>query len=121
VGGKGGAQGGAWCRRLLAMLKRLAYLEQGCPDCNEKVCPSRGNNSSRYGLLNITWLGVRVREAWKTAGLTPITPQESRHTATTWLDAASRLRLADRQDVVYAVVVMPRWPNRVLIPRRIVS
>jgi integrase len=73
---------------LLAMLKR-AYLEQGRPDGKQKVCPPRGNNNNRSGLLDTPSLGVRARKAWKTAGLTPITLQESRHTAATWLDAAA--------------------------------
>ena len=72
---------------LLAMLKR-AYLEQGRPDGKQKVCPPRGNNNNRSGLLDSPGLGVRARAAWKKAGLTPITLQESRHTAATWLDAA---------------------------------
>jgi integrase len=70
---------------LLAMLKR-AYLEQGRPDGMQLVCPSRG--PSRSGRLDSSWLGVKAREAWKKANLTPITLQESRHTAATWLDAA---------------------------------
>lgn len=72
---------------LLAMLKR-AYLEQGRPDGRHKVCPPRGNNNNRSGLLDTPGLGVRARKAWGEAGLTPITLQESRHTAATWLDAA---------------------------------
>lgn len=72
---------------LLAMLKRT-YLEQGRPDVKQKVCPPRGNNNNRSGLLNTPGLGVRAREVWKEAGLTPITLQESRHTAATWLAAA---------------------------------
>ena len=72
---------------LLAILKR-AYLEQGRPDGKQRVCPPRGNNNNRSGLLDTPSLGVRARKAWKTAGLTPITLQESRHTAATWLDAA---------------------------------
>jgi integrase len=72
---------------LLAMLKRT-HLEQGRPDGKQKVCPPRGNNNNRSGLLNTPGLGVRAREVWKEAGLTPITLQESRHTAATWLDAA---------------------------------
>jgi integrase len=70
---------------LLAMLKR-AYLEQGRPDGKQLVCPSRG--TSRSGRLDSSWLGVSARKTWTKAGLTPITLQESRHTAATWLDAA---------------------------------
>lgn len=70
---------------LLAMLKR-AYLEQGRPDSKQLVCPPRG--PSRSGRLDTSWLGVSARNAWTKAGLAPITLQESRHTAATWLDAA---------------------------------
>jgi integrase len=42
---------------------------------------------SRSGLLGTSGLGRRARERWK-AKLLPITLQESRHTAATWLDAA---------------------------------
>jgi integrase len=70
---------------LLAMLKR-AYLEQGRPEGKQLVCPPRG--PSRSGRLDSSWLGVSARKAWQKANLTPITLQESRHTAATWLDAA---------------------------------
>ena len=72
---------------LLAMLKR-AYLEQGRPDGKQKVCPARGNNNNRSGLLDSSALAVRARKAWNQTGLEPISLQESRHTAATWLDAA---------------------------------
>lgn len=70
---------------LLAMLKR-AYLEQRRPDGKQLVCPPQG--PSRSGRLDTSWLGVSAREAWEKAHLTPITLQEARHTAATWLDAA---------------------------------
>jgi integrase len=70
---------------LLAMLKR-AYLEQGRPSGKQRVCPARG--PSRSGLLDSSWLGVSAHKTWKDAKLSPITLQESRHTAATWLDAA---------------------------------
>ena len=70
---------------LLAILKR-AYLDQGRPDGKQLVCPPRG--PSRSGRLDSSWLGVSARTAWTKANLTPITLQESRHTAATWLDAA---------------------------------
>jgi integrase len=70
---------------LLTILK-LAYLEQGRPAGKQLVCPPRG--PSRSGRLDPSWLGVSARKAWKKAGLVPITLQESRHTAATWLDAA---------------------------------
>ena len=71
--------------QLLTMLKR-AHLEQGRPDGKLLVCPPRG--PSRSGRLDSSWLGVSARKTWKKANLTPITLQESRHTAATWLDAA---------------------------------
>ena len=70
---------------LLAMLKR-AYLEQGRPSGKQRVCPPGG--PSRSQLLDSSWLGVFARKTWRKAKLTPITLQESRHTAATWLDAA---------------------------------
>ena len=70
---------------LLAMLKR-AYLEQGRPAGKQRVCPPRV--PSRSGLLDSAWLGVQARKSWEKAKLQPITLQESRHTAATWLDAA---------------------------------
>src|SRR5207248_4011421 len=36
-------------------------------------------------LLSAPGLGQRARRAWKEAGLQPITLQEARHTAATWL------------------------------------
>lgn len=70
---------------LLTMLKR-AYLEQGRPDGKQLVCPPQG--PSRSGRLDSSWLGVSARKAWTKPGLTPITLQEARHTAATWLDAS---------------------------------
>lgn len=70
---------------LLTMLKR-AYLEQGRPDGKQLVCPPQG--PSRSGRLDSSWLGVSARKAWARAGLDPITLQEARHTAATWLDAS---------------------------------
>ena len=70
---------------LLALLKR-AYLEQGRPDASQPVCPPR--YQAKYGLLSTKGLAERARSAWKQAGLRPITLQEARHTAATWLDAA---------------------------------
>ena len=72
---------------LLAMLRR-AYLEQGRPPGNQRVCPPRGNNNNRSGLVDPGHLARRVRNVWSAAELQPITLQEARHTAATWLDAA---------------------------------
>ena len=70
---------------LLALLKR-AFLEQGRPDAGELVCPPRYRVKTE--LLSAPGLGQRARRAWKEAGLQPITLQEARHTAATWLGAA---------------------------------
>jgi integrase len=71
---------------LLAILKRC-YLEQGRPGGESRVCPARGANN-RSGLLDPGELARRARERWKEAKLEPITLQECRHTAATWLDDA---------------------------------
>jgi integrase len=73
---------------LLTLLKR-AYLEQGRPGGKQLVCPPRGPN--RSGRLDTSWLGVSARKRWKMAGLTPITLQESRHTAATWRSASCKV------------------------------
>lgn len=70
---------------LLALLKR-AYLEQGRPDGSQLVCPPRYR--AKTGFLSTPGLAERARMAWGQAGLQPITLQEARHTAATWLDAA---------------------------------
>lgn len=70
---------------LLALLKRR-YMEQGRPKVG-LVCPPQADWAST-GLLNTGWLATRARKEWKKAKLRPITLQEARHTAATWLDAA---------------------------------
>jgi integrase len=72
---------------LLALLKR-AYLEAGCPDGGELLCPPR-YRARKSGLLSTNGLAKRARTQWGAAKLEPITLQECRHTAATWLDAAS--------------------------------
>jgi integrase len=69
---------------LLALLKR-AYIAHGRPEGEERVCPSRYSASV---LLSSSGLAQRARECWQAAGLQPITLQECRHSAATWLDAA---------------------------------
>lgn len=70
--------------QLLALLKR-AYMEAGRPDGGQLVCPSR---YSAARLLSSSGLGQRARRRWEQAKLEPITLQECRHSAATWLDAA---------------------------------
>lgn len=70
---------------LLALLKRV-YLEQGRPAGDALVCPPSYRSPS--GLMSTGGLSKRARKRWAAAGLAPITLQESRHTAATWIDAA---------------------------------
>jgi len=70
---------------LLALLKRV-YLEHGGPERDELVCPP--HYSARSGLMSTGGLAKRASKRWREAGLVPITLQEARHTAATWLDAA---------------------------------
>lgn len=70
---------------LLALLKR-AYLEAGRPDGDQLVCPP--HYAARSGLMSTNGLAKRARIRWAAANLQPITLQEARHTAATWLDAA---------------------------------
>jgi integrase len=70
---------------LLALLRRR-YMEQGRPK-EGLVCPPR-TAWATTGLLNTGWLATLARMQWKKAKLQPITLQEARHTAATWLDAA---------------------------------
>jgi integrase len=70
---------------LLALLKRH-HIEQGRP-ADGLVCPPLAEWNST-GILNVSWLAALAPERWKQAGLEPITLQQARHTAATWLDAA---------------------------------
>lgn len=70
---------------LLVLLKRV-YLEQGRPK-EGLVCPPRTDWAST-GLLNTGWLAKRAEKIWTESKLRPITLQEARHAAATWLDAA---------------------------------
>ncbi len=71
--------------QLHTLLKRT-YLEQGRPK-EGLVCPPHAEWAST-GMLNTGWLTKRVRLIWEAQKLEPITLQEARHSAATWLDAA---------------------------------
>jgi integrase len=71
--------------QLLALLKRR-HLELRRADSG-LVCPPHARWATT-GHLNTGWLATRARKTWAAAKLQPITLQESRHTAATWLDAA---------------------------------
>jgi hypothetical protein len=54
-------------------------------------CLSSRRHSPRLGLdrlLDLSWIATRAEQRWTEAGLAPITLQQARHTAATWLDAA---------------------------------
>ena len=70
---------------LLVLLKRV-YLEQVRPK-EGLVCPPHADWATT-GLLNTGWLAKRGAKIWNAAELQPITLQEARHSAATWLDAA---------------------------------
>lgn len=70
---------------LLALLKRRC-LELGRPK-EGLVCPPHAPWATT-GYLNTGWVAKRARVHWREAKLQPITLQEARHTAATWLDAA---------------------------------
>ncbi len=70
---------------LLVLFKRV-YMEQGRPK-DGLVCRPR-TEWATTGLLNTGWLAKRTEKIWTDARLRPITLQEARHTAATWLDAA---------------------------------
>jgi integrase len=62
------------------------YLEQARPK-EGLVCPPHADWATT-GLLNTGWLAKRGAKIWNAAELQPITLQEARHSAATWLDAA---------------------------------
>lgn len=70
---------------LLSLLKRH-YLEQGRPAGDALVCPPVYRSAS--GFMSTNGLAKRARKRWVEAKLEPITLQEARHTAATWIDAA---------------------------------
>jgi integrase len=67
------------------LLKR-AHVEQGRPT-QGLVCPPHSGWATT-GMLNTGWLTKRVTPIWESRGLAPISLQEARHSAATWLDAA---------------------------------
>jgi integrase len=71
---------------LLTLLK-AAFMQQGRPAGDELVCPPR-YRARKSGLMSVNGLAKRAKRRWEAAQLEPITLQECRHTAATWLDAA---------------------------------
>jgi integrase len=73
------------CVPPLNTLLRRAFIAQGRPDGWARVCPPRYERAS---VLSSSGLAQRARGRWARAGLRPITLQQCRHSAATWLDAA---------------------------------
>jgi integrase len=78
-------------RRIVPMVKPLRdrlhreWVRQGRPRTG-KVCPPR--KRSRSGMLSLNWLVKFVTKRWSELRLRPLTLQDARHTAATWLDHA---------------------------------
>jgi integrase len=78
-------------RRLVPIVRPLRgrlhreWVRQGRPTIG-KVCPPR--KKSKSGQLSLNWLLKFVTKRWRGLNLNPITLQDSRHTAATWLDHA---------------------------------
>lgn len=70
----------------LMTLLRAVYLAQGRPDGDELVIPPR--HRVKTGLFSTGGLANRAKKRWEDAKLEPITLQECRHSAASWLDAA---------------------------------
>lgn len=61
------------------------WIDQGRPR-KGKVCPPR--KTSKSGMLSLNWLVKFVSKRWAELRLRPLTLQDARHTAATWLDHA---------------------------------
>jgi integrase len=79
-------------RRIVPMVKQLSarvraeWERQNRPTSGPVFRPKRADNKSGTADLNAALR--RITRKWKEAGLLPITFQDSRHTAATWLDHA---------------------------------
>jgi integrase len=65
---------------------RAEWERQGRPRSGPVFPPKRSDNKS--GAANMNAALKRIVKKWKKLGLLPITFQDSRHTAATWLDHA---------------------------------
>jgi integrase len=71
--------------RPLRDLLHREWISQGRPRSG-KVCPPR--KESKSGMLSLNWLVKFVTRRWFELRLRPLTLQDARHTAATWLDHA---------------------------------
>jgi integrase len=92
LAGDADAQKSEAARRIALMVSQLRvrmrdeWRRQGGPVSGPVFPPKRADNKSGTADLNATLR--RIAKKWKGIGLTPITFQDSRHTAATWLDHA---------------------------------
>ncbi|HJZ35745.1 MAG TPA: tyrosine-type recombinase/integrase [Solirubrobacterales bacterium] len=79
-------------RRVVLMVRQLRvrmlaeWERQGRPESGPIFKPKRADNKS--GTADLNSVLRRITKKWKDRGLVPITFQDSRHTAATWLDHA---------------------------------
>lgn len=79
-------------RRIVLMVRQLRvrmlaeWERQGRPRSSPIFKPKRADN--RSGTLDLNAVLRRITKKWSDLGLVPITFQDSRHTAATWLDHA---------------------------------
>jgi integrase len=79
-------------RRIVPMVSqssarlRAEWVRQGRPKSGPIFPPKRADNKTGHADLNATLR--RIQKLWEELGKEPITFQESRHTAATWLDHA---------------------------------
>jgi integrase len=71
--------------RPLRDLLHREWVSQGRPQSG-KVCPPRKESES--GMLSLNWLVKFVTKKWSGLRLRPLTLQDARHTAATWLEHA---------------------------------
>ncbi len=79
-------------RRIVPMVSQLRarlhaeWIRQGRPKSDPVFPPKRADNKT--GTADLNAVLRRIQKKWKKLGMKPITFQDSRHTAATWLDHA---------------------------------
>ncbi len=92
LGGDDEARKSEAARRIVPMVSQLRvrmraeWERQGRPESGPIFRPKRADNKS--GTADLNAVLRRITKVWTDLGLVPITFQDSRHTAATWLDHA---------------------------------
>jgi integrase len=92
LGGDDGARKSEAARRIVLMVRQLRvrmlaeWERQGRPKSGPIFRPKRADNKS--GTADLNAVLRRITKRWTELGLEPISFQDSRHTAATWLDHA---------------------------------